>query len=297
VGTAQPLLGLHVGGAVAGQGSVHEQGHGEYQVLGGHHHGHYSHLGHQPQETLHHGLGHQPQGHHGKRAAETEKGATSGIEQDGHGRPTIGGFYGPYGGLHGYYGPHPAHIYGRPYGIWKREVKTASRSKRSPSPFYGYGYGLGLGYGGLGYGGLYGLYGHGLYGGHFWKRSIKDVEDQIEARSEAEAEERSSSSHAWKRSTEETSEPTERVKRSPSPYYGYGGYGLGGFGYGLYGPGLYGHGLYGLGHFWKRSAEEDDQKPTGMRRKRSALPYHGLYGYGYGHHHHHYPHYGYGHGW
>merc|ERR1712212_978982 len=151
--------------------------------------------------------------------------------------------------------------------------------------------------------------GHGLYGGHLWKRSSED----------------SPSSKSMK----------TRAKRSPSPYYGFGLGPYYGFGYGGYGlGGLYGHGLYG-GHFWKRSAE-DSQPALKSRKKRSPNPYYGFgfgpyYGLGYGfwrrsvaesdteegkgkvkrsaepfygyhgyhdhHHHHHYPYHGYSYGW
>jgi len=241
------------------------------------------------------------------------------------------GPYGPYGlpyGL-GYHGGYAG--YG-PYGIWKRSVDVGgSRSKRSPKPFYGLGYGLGYGGYGLGYGGLggygigYGLYGHGLYGGHLWKRSSEDSPSKsIKTRAK-----RSPSpyygfglgpyygfgyggyglgglyghglygGHFWKRSAEDSQQSKEtRKKRSPSPYYGFGfgpyygfgGYGLGGL-YGGYG-GLYGHG------FWRRSVEEESETEEGDSKvKRSAEPFYGYHGYHDHHHHHHYPYHGYSYGW
>merc|ERR1712212_1317864 len=355
--SALPLSSLHSGLGV-GHGHHFEQGVREsdhHNVQSHHQHGD---LHHVDQQGLHpdghaHGLSSRHYleigGHYGKRNADEDKPPeqiqqveetkADGVEERaahlGFGGYGLGlgyglGPYGPYGlpyGL-GYHGGYAG--YG-PYGIWKRSAGVGgSRSKRSPKPF-GFGYGLGYGGYGLGYGGLggyglgYGLYGHGLYGGHFWKRSSEDSS----SKSKKARAKRSPSpyygfglgpyygfgyggyglgglyghslygGHFWKRSAEDTHPSKEtRKKRSPSPYYGFGfgpyygsgGYGLGGL-YGGYG-GLYGHG------FWRRSVEEESEPEEGKGKvKRSAEPFYGYHGYHDHHHHNHYPYHGYSYGW
>merc|ERR1712062_947906 len=306
--SALPLSSLHSGLGV-GHGHHFEQGVREddyhnvqsHHQHGGLHHVEYHHQG------LHHDVGHPDRhvhrlnsrhylgigSHYGKRNTAEEEppeqiqqvGDTSSEKTDqvgerathlglgGHGIGFGLGSYGPYG-LHYGLGYHGGYAGYGPYGMWKRSVHLdGSRSKRSPKPF-GFGYGLGYGGYGLGFGGLggyglgYGLYGHGLYGTHYWKRSSED-----------------SSSKSVK----------VRAKRSPSPYYGFGLGPYYGFGYGL--GGLYGgYGLYGHG-FWRRSTDENEADEVKGKVKRSAEPFYGYHGYHDHHHHHHYPYHGYGYGW
>jgi len=359
--TGDPIVGL-LGGAGAGHGSEQEQGHhgvGHSAVLHGDrrhdytihylpsHHGYTIHHPHTVEHIVRRSVEAEPSN------KIQELGESKDVLQDRSG--LFGYGYGGYGlgglgyGLAGFgyglgglgYGlGYGLGGYGLGYGglgLWKRsadeEVKTShKKSKRSANPYYGLGFGGLYGLGGFGYG-LGGLYGHGLYGGHFWKRSSDKEENFTMAKSKRSANPYFGlgygglyglggygyglgglyghglyGGHFWKRSTLDTQAALEtekstnnvsisRNKRSANPYYGlgFGGlYGLGGFGYGF--GGLYGHGLYG-GHFWKRSTDEDEKSLLSVS-KRSAEPFFGGYGYGgYGHHHHHhhYSHHGYGH--